>query len=145
MKIVVQRVSQASVEVDKKVVGRIDQGLLLLAAIHKDDQEEVLAKMAKKILALRIFGDEQGKMNKSAAEAGAELLAVSQFTLYGSTAKGNRPSFIDSAGPDKALPFFNKFVEILKDSGLKTETGEFGADMKVSLVNDGPVTIILSA
>jgi len=143
MRAVIQRVKNAEVKIDGKIVGKIGKGLLVLLAVHQDDTEDKIEKMATKIINLRIFADEEDKMNLSVKDVGGEILVVSQFTLYGDISKGNRPSFIESAKPDKAVPYYEKFVEKIKVSGLKTATGEFGAMMEVSLINDGPVTIII--
>ena len=143
MRAVIQRVKNAEVKIDGKIVGKIGKGLLVLLAVHQDDTEDKIEKMATKIINLRIFADKDDKMNLSIKDVGGEILVVSQFTLYGDTSKGNRPSFIESAKPDKAVPYYEKFVEKIKVSGLKTATGEFGAMMEVSLINDGPVTIII--
>jgi len=143
MRAVIQRVKNAEVKIDGKIVGKIGKGLLVLLAVHQDDTEDKIEKMATKIINLRIFADEEDKMNLSVKDVGGEILVVSQFTLYGDISKGNRPSFIESAKPDKVVPYYEKFVEKIKVSGLKTATGEFGAMMEVSLINDGPVTIII--
>ena len=143
MRAVIQRVKEASVKVDNEIVGKIGRGLLVLLAVHVDDTEDKIEKMATKIINLRIFRDKDDKMNLSVKDVGGEILVVSQFTLYGDTSKGNRPSFIESARPDKAIPYYEKFIEKIKSSGLKTATGKFGAMMDVSLINDGPVTIII--
>jgi len=145
MRAVIQRVKEAEVKVDGKTIGKISKGLLVLLAIHQDDTEDKIEKTATKIINLRIFGDKDEKMNLSVKDVGGEILVVSQFTLYGDTSRGNRPSFIESARPEKAIPYYKKFVEKIKDSDLKTATGEFGAMMDVNLVNDGPVTIIIDA
>jgi len=126
-----------------RVIGRIDHGLLLLAGFTSADAEDSLVWMADKVLGLRIFADEQGKMNRSVADVDGGLLVVSQFTLYGDTRKGRRPSFIEAAPPEIAIPLYERFVALLRTSGLRVETGEFGAMMDVELVNDGPVTLIL--
>ena len=143
MKVVLQRVSHASVTIDGKVFGRIDSGFLLLVGIGPEDTEEVLGKMAKKILALRVFEDGEGKMNRSIQDLGGEILSISQFTLYGDTRKGNRPSFTGAAKPEDARRLYEQFNEILDSMGGRVQTGIFGADMKVELLNDGPVTILL--
>ena len=143
MRAVIQRVKSANVKVDSKIVGKISKGLLILLAVHEDDKEEVIQKMADKIINLRIFSDSQDKMNLSIKDVEGEILVVSQFTLYGNCNKGKRPSFIESARPEKAIPFYEKFVKYIREQGIKIETGEFGADMKVELINDGPVTIII--
>ena len=145
MKIVVQRVSQASVKVGREIVGEISQGLLLLVGIEENDEKEDTEWLSKKILDLRIFSDEEGKMNRSVKDINGEILCVSQFTLIADYKKGNRPSFIKAAKPEKAIPLFEYFKGLIKSSGLKTENGIFGADMKVSLLNDGPVTIVMDS
>ena len=145
MKIVVQRVSQASVKVSREIVGEISQGLLLLVGIEENDEKEDAEWLSKKILDLRIFSDEEGKMNRSVKDINGEILCVSQFTLIADYKKGNRPSFIKAAKPEKAIPLFEYFKGLIKSSGLKTENGIFGADMKVSLLNDGPVTIVMDS
>jgi len=143
MRAVIQRVKKASVKIDGEVVGEIGGGLLVLLAVHVDDHEDKIVKMAEKILNLRIFSDHEGKMNLSVKEVGGEIMVVSQFTLYGDCRKGNRPSFIESAKPEKAIPFYEKFVLYIREQGIKVATGKFGAMMEVGLVNDGPVTLIL--
>lgn len=146
MRVVIQRVSSASVSVDKKIIGACAKGLLILIGIEEADTEEDAAWLGAKIINLRIFNDAEGKMNLSLKEVNGEMFVVSQFTLHASTKKGNRPSYILAARPEKALPLFNTFVEMLKkDSGSPVATGEFGAHMEVSLVNDGPVTIIIDS
>ena len=145
MKIVVQRVSQASVKVSGEIVGEISQGLLLLVGIEENDEKEDSEWLSKKILDLRIFSDEDGKMNRSVKDINGEILCVSQFTLIADYKKGNRPSFIKAAKPEKAVPLFEYFKGLIKSSGLKTESGIFGADMKVCLLNDGPVTIVMDS
>ena len=145
MKIVVQRVSQASVKVSGEIVGEISQGLLLLVGIEENDEKEDAEWLSKKILDLRIFSDEDGKMNRSVKDIYGEILCVSQFTLIADYKKGNRPSFIKAAKPEKAVPLFEYFKGLIKSSGLKTESGIFGADMKVCLLNDGPVTIVMDS
>jgi len=144
MKAVIQRVSQASVTVDGAVTGSINHGLLVLLAIHKNDSPETLAWMADKITRLRIFQDDEGKMNRSVQDVNGGILVVSQFTLYGDVRKGTRPSFIESAPPEKAEAMYNDFVTWLEtNSALTIQTGIFGAMMDVQLNNDGPVTIII--
>lgn len=142
MKIVLQRVSSASVKVDSNVVGRIDHGMLLLIGFSSNDTEESILPTIEKIVKLRIFSDEEGKMNKSVLDVNGSALLVSQFTLYADTKKGNRPSFIEAARPEQAIPLYEFFIGEMKKRILKVETGIFGADMKVELVNDGPVTIV---
>lgn len=143
MKLVVQRVSKASVEVESKVVGKIDQGFLVLCGIGQEDTKEEADCLAEKLCNLRVFTDENDKMNLSIKDIDGELLVVSQFTLYADCRKGNRPSFVEAAKPEKAEELYEYFVEKCRKSVRKVEKGVFGADMKVSLLNDGPVTIIL--
>ena len=144
MRVVIQRVTKADVKVDGKVIGECGIGLLILAGIEEADTEEDAAWLSAKITGLRIFGDEQGKMNLSVKDVNGGMLVVSQFTLHASTQKGNRPSYMLAARPEKALPLFNTFVSMLeKELGRPVAKGEFGAHMEVSLVNDGPVTIII--
>jgi len=145
MRIVLQRVQRAQVSVAGTVVGRIAQGLLLLVGIGKDDDTAALDYLANKVLNLRIFADEQGKMNRSLLDVGGEILAISQFTLYGDTRKGRRPGFDAAAPPEQAQPSFERFVKTLQTSGLKVDTGKFGATMQVELLNDGPVTFVLES
>ena len=146
MKAVIQRVTHASVEVDGKVVGKIRAGLLVLLGVARGDTEADVSYLVEKIPALRIFSDEAGKMNRSLAELGGGLLAVSQFTLLGDTKKGRRPGFDQAADPDTARRLFDHFVGTLRNStDLTVETGVFGAHMKVELLNDGPVTFILDS
>lgn len=141
MRVLVQRVSEASVKIEERIHGSIDRGLLLLVGIEHDDTEEDVNWISQKILNLRIFNDEDGKMNLSSVDVRGDFLVISQFTLHASTKKGNRPSYIKAARPEVAIPLYEYFIEQLKKSGHKIETGVFGADMKVSLINDGPVTI----
>ncbi len=144
MRVVVQRVSQAQVTVGGEVVGRIGRGLLVLAGFARGDDEAKLRWMADKIVGLRIFPDEEGKMNRSLLEAGGDLLVVSQFTLYGDARKGKRPSFVDAAPPEEAIPLYERFLQILKETApCAVESGSFGAMMDVALVNTGPVTLWL--
>lgn len=144
MRVVIQRVTEASVRVDDKVTGAINKGLLILVGIEDADTQEDIDWLTKKIVGLRIFDDENGIMNLSVGDVKGGLLAVSQFTLMASTKKGNRPSYIRASKGDFAQPMYEKFCQALeKESGKKVEKGIFGADMKVSLLNDGPVTIIM--
>ncbi len=144
MKVVIQRVNQAKVEVNEEVSGSIDQGLLLFVGIVEDDTTDDIEWLCNKLSGLRIFSDDEGKMNHSIKDVNGEFLVVSQFTLHAKTKKGNRPSFTRAAKPDIAIPLYNKFKASLQAiSGQKVESGEFGADMHVSLINDGPVTIII--
>jgi len=146
MRIVIQRVSSASVIIEEKTVGSIEQGLLILLGIENDDSKEDADWLIQKVNSLRIFSDEEGKMNHSIQNIQGSFLVVSQFTLHASTRKGNRPSYIKAARPEQAIPMYNYFIEQLKSiAGLPIETGFFGADMQVSLVNDGPVTIIIDS
>jgi len=145
MKIVIQRVSEASVKVDGKIVGEIGKGLMLLVGVDENDEKTDADWLVQKVLNLRIFGDEEGKLNLSVKDISGEILCISQFTLIADYKKGNRPSFIKAAKPDKAIPLFDYFKEEIAQSGLKTESGIFGADMKVYLINDGPVTIVMDS
>ena len=144
MRVIVQRVSEAKVTVDKEVIGSINQGLLLLVGIHEEDTNDQLQWMCDKILKLRVFSDDIGKMNKSVTDIQGGILVVSQFTLYGDVKKGTRPSYIEAARPDKAEPMYNQMIDYFKyKSELNIQTGRFGAMMNVHLLNDGPVTLIL--
>lgn len=144
MKAVLQRVSEASVTIDGKINGQISKGLMVLVGIEMADTKDDLEWLCRKILNMRIFDDENGVMNRSILDVNGRLLVISQFTLHASTKKGNRPSYIKAAKPDFAIPMYENFVaQLEKDSGQKVETGIFGADMKVALINDGPVTILL--
>lgn len=144
MRAVIQRVSEAAVTIDGQVRGRIRHGLLVLVAVEEMDGQEDIDWLSGKIVRLRVFNDDAGVMNRSVTEVGGELLVVSQFTLYASTKKGNRPSYSRSAKPETAIPLYERFLARLEtDAGRAVSRGEFGADMKVSLVNDGPVTIII--
>ena len=143
MRAVVQRVSQASVTVDNQVVSAIGRGFLVLLGITHDDGEVEAAWLVRKIAGLRIFEDEEGKFNRAPADVDGAVLVVSQFTLYGDARKGRRPSFTEAARPEQAEPLCDRFVELLRAEGIAVETGIFGAMMAVSLVNDGPVTLLL--
>jgi D-tyrosyl-tRNA(Tyr) deacylase len=143
MRALLQRVSEASVAIEGETIGSIGAGLLVFLGVAEEDGPEDLEQLLKKIPALRIFEDEAGKMNLSLVDKGGALLVISQFTLIADTAKGNRPSFFRAAKPDKAEGLYKEFVARLRVSGLKVQTGRFGADMKVRLLNDGPVTILL--
>lgn len=144
MRIVVQRVREARVEIAGETVGRIGQGLLLLVGIAESDTMAEVELLAKKVAQLRIFSDEAGKMNRSVQDVEGGVLSVSQFTLYGDCRKGNRPSFVNAARPETAEPLYNALNQLLRAQyGLPVETGRFGADMQVSLLNDGPVTILM--
>lgn len=143
MKVVIQRVSEASVKVDGNIVGKINTGFMLLIGIDENDEKTDADWLVQKILNLRVFSDENDKLNLSIKDINGEILCISQFTLIADYKKGNRPSFIKAAKPDKAIPLFEYFKEVLSKSDLKIESGIFGADMKVSLTNDGPVTIIM--
>jgi len=145
MRIVLQRVLNASVGVEGNIVGKIDNGLLILLGIHVDDNMKDLEWMVNKVIGLRIFEDEDGKMNNSLSDTQGSLLIVSQFTLYGDCVKGRRPGFIDAARPEKAEPMYEKFIEQCKKLGVHVESGKFGADMKVNLLNDGPVTLVIDS
>lgn len=143
MRVVLQRVAEARVVIEDRVAGQIGAGVLLLAAFRDQDDSATIDWMAQRILGLRVFPDEDGKMNRSVEEVGGEVLVVSQFTLYGDTRKGRRPSFVDAARPEIAIPLYEEFVATLRKGPCSVRTGEFGAAMRVELVNDGPVTIIL--
>lgn len=143
MRVLLQRVSRAEVRVGDRVTGRIGVGYLLLVGLTHDDDETKLVWMADKVVGLRLFSDAEGKMNFGIDEVDGALLVVSQFTLYGDAVKGRRPSFIDAARPETAIPLYERFVALLRERGLRVETGEFGAMMDVELVNDGPVTLWL--
>jgi D-tyrosyl-tRNA(Tyr) deacylase len=143
MRVVLQRVSRASVTIENRVVANIGRGLLALVGFTASDSAEQVGWMAEKVAGLRIFPDDEGKMNRDVTEAGGAILVVSQFTLYGDARKGRRPSFIDAARPEVAIPLYQSFQQALAERGLGVQSGEFGADMAVELVNDGPVTILL--
>ncbi|GAA0874126.1 D-aminoacyl-tRNA deacylase [Wandonia haliotis] len=146
MRVVVQRVSEASVKIDGVIKGAIHQGMMVLLGIEHDDSEEDIDWLVAKLSGLRIFSDAEGKMNVSIREIKGSFLVVSQFTLHASTRKGNRPSYVRAARPELAIPMYELFIERLKkSSGLEVQTGEFGADMKVALINDGPVTILIDS
>lgn len=145
MKVVVQRVKHASCKVDGEYTGRIEDGYLLLVGIGCEDNQEIVSKMAKKCANLRIFEDENGKMNRSIFDIQGRILSISQFTLYADCRKGRRPGFEKSAKPDLAKPLWEYFNDELRNLGLEVETGIFGADMKIELLNDGPVTILLDS
>ena len=143
MRVVLQRVSRASVAIDGRVVGAIDRGFCLLVGFTHGDRSDQVDWMADKVIGLRLFSDPEGKMNLGLAEVQGGLLVISQFTLYGDAAKGRRPSFTDAARPEIAIPLYERFVAALRSRGLPVATGEFGADMEVEIHNDGPVTLIL--
>jgi D-tyrosyl-tRNA(Tyr) deacylase len=146
MKVVIQRVSEASVMIDGKVHNQINQGFVVLLGVGQTDDEQDINYLVQKILGLRIFSDAEGKMNCSLDEVNGEVLLISQFTLFASTKKGNRPSYIDAAPPAMAIPLYEKFIKVITASlGSRLKTGIFGADMKVSLINDGPVTIMIDS
>ncbi len=146
MRVVIQRVSSASVTVDGKIIGEIQKGLMVLVGIVNEDDQSDIEWLSNKIVNMRIFEDEQGVMNKSVLEVGGSLLLVSQFTLHASTKKGNRPSYIAAAKPDISIPLYESLIRQLeKDLGSAIQTGSFGADMKVALVNDGPVTVTIDS
>ncbi|HIX70829.1 MAG TPA: D-tyrosyl-tRNA(Tyr) deacylase [Candidatus Enterococcus stercoravium] len=145
MRAVIQRVSEARVTIDGAVVGEIGQGFVVLLGIHEEDGLEDVSYLVRKISMMRVFEDDEGKMNRSLASLadGGAILSISQFTLYADTKKGNRPSFVKAARPEVAIPLYEAFNQKLREAGLSVATGTFGADMKVALVNDGPVTIII--
>lgn len=146
MRVVIQRVSQASVEINQHIKSKIGVGLLILLGIEHDDTYEDIEWLCGKIARLRIFGDEDGAMNLSVLDVNGDIIVVSQFTLHASTKKGNRPSFMKAARPEVATPLYQQFIATLqKELGKSIQTGEFGADMKVALINDGPVTILIDS
>lgn len=145
MRAVVQRVKRSSVSVDGKVISKIDKGLMVLLGVEANDDEKDLEYILKKVTRLRIFDDEEGVMNKSLLDYGLEVLVVSQFTLYGDARKGNRPSYVRSAKFDQGILLYEKFIEELQKLDIKVSHGEYGADMDVELINDGPVTILLDS
>ena len=143
MRAVLTRVKTASVTVDGSVIGQIGQGFLILLGVTHEDTEAQAVKLADKLMGLRIFEDENGKMNRSLEDVGGQVLVVSQFTLYGNCKKGRRPEFLAAARPEIAIPLYEKFIALCRDKGFSVETGEFGAEMMVESVNDGPVTLIV--
>src|SRR4051812_16689015 len=143
MRVLLQRVTRAEVRIADRVAGRIDRGFALLVGFTHSDTEEQAAWMADKVAGLRVFSDADGKMNLGLTDVGGAVLVVSQFTLYGDAVKGRRPSFVDAARPETAIPLYERFVALLRERHPVVETGEFGADMEVELVNDGPVTLWL--
>lgn len=146
MKVVIQRVSEASVTIDSQILAQIHQGLLILVGIESEDNLEDINWLVSKIVYLRIYGDENKVMNLSVKDIDGEIIVVSQFTLHALTKKGNRPSYIKAAKPEIAIPLYEKFIQLLElELGKSIQTGQFGADMKVALVNDGPVTIIIDS
>ncbi|WP_315108246.1 D-aminoacyl-tRNA deacylase [Clostridium intestinale] len=145
MRAVVQRVKRSSVKVNGETIGEISKGINVLVGITKDDNDEDLKYIKEKIFNLRIFSDENDKMNLSVKDVKGELLIISQFTLYGDARKGRRPSFIEALGGEEAVKLYNDFIELCKTEGLKIQTGEFGADMEVEIINDGPVTLLLDS
>lgn len=145
MRIVIQRVSEASVSIHQEIAGQINQGFMVLVGVEEADSQEDVDYLVRKTANMRIFEDEEGKMNISLKDIGGQVLSISQFTLHANTKKGNRPSFIDAAKPDHSLPLYEAYNEGLRQEGLTVETGEFGADMQVALINDGPVTIIIDS
>lgn len=145
MRIVLQRSKEAKVVVDQEVVGQISSGFVLLVGVTHDDKPEDAAYLAEKIVHLRVFEDEQGKMNHSLLDVGGEILSISQFTLYGDCRKGRRPNFMEAAKPDYANELYESFNRMLREKGVRVETGQFGAMMDVQLTNDGPVTLILES
>lgn len=145
VRVVIQRSKKASVSINQEIVGAIDQGFVLLVGIGEEDTQEDVEYLVRKISKMRIFEDGEGKMNLSLADVEGEILSISQFTLHANTKKGNRPSFIEAAKPDRAIPLYDAFNQQLREQGFKVEVGQFGADMQVSLVNDGPVTILIDS
>ena len=145
MKFVIQRVNNASVTIDEKIVGKINKGFLVFIGVSNEDTKEIADKMIKKLIGMRIFDDENGKTNLALADVDGELLLVSQFTLYANCKKGNRPSFINAGAPDMANEMYEYIIAKCREQVETVETGEFGADMKVELLNDGPFTILLDS
>ena len=146
MRVVIQRVSQSNVKVAREVIGEINEGLMVLVSFVDEDNDTDLGWMTKKIINIRIFNDDEGKMNRSVQDIGGDILLISQFTLHGSTKKGNRPSFIKAAKPDFANVMYERFIKVLEQTlGKEIQTGEFGGDMKVSLINNGHTTIIIDS
>ena len=145
MRLVVQNSLEASCEVNNKIVGKISHGFVVLVGFTQSDNEEIVEKMAKKFLSMRVFEDEQGKTNLSLKDVDGEILSISQFTLYGSLKEGRRPSFVNALEPKRASELYDYFNSLLKNEGYKVETGIFGADMKISLINKGPFTTILDS
>lgn len=145
MRVVIQRAKEASVSINNELTGQISHGFVLLVGIEENDTTEDVDYLVRKISKLRIFEDDNGKMNWSLEDVKGEILSISQFTLHANTKKGNRPSFIEAAKPDTAIPLYNELNEKLRGAGFKVATGEFGADMQVSLINDGPVTILIDS
>lgn len=145
MRVVIQKVKHASCKVDDQITGSIKEGLLLFVGFKEDDSQDVLKKMIHKILNLRIFIDENDKMNLSLLQVGGDILSISQFTLYANCKKGNRPSFIEAAKPIVSKPLYDEFNTLLEQEGIHVEKGIFGADMKIELLNDGPITICLDS
>ncbi len=145
MRVLLQRVTRAEVRVHERVTGRITRGYLLLLGITHTDTEVQAVKLADKVAGLRLFTDAEGKFNLALADVGGAALVVSQFTLYGDVRKGRRPSFIDAARPEVAIPIYERFIALLRAQNVPVETGEFGADMQVDLINDGPVTLMLDS
>lgn len=145
MKILIQRVLNASVSIDGKLINKIDKGYMLLVSFTNNDDIEIAQKMANKLTNLRIFEDNEGKTNLSLKDVNGEILSISQFTLYASLKKGNRPSFLDSMKGEDAIILYDKFNELLRNNGFNVKCGVFGADMKVSLINDGPFTIMMDS
>ena len=145
MKFVIQRVKHASVTVDSNVIGKINNGFMVLIGVENADTKEIADKMVAKLVNMRIFQDENDKMNLSLLDIQGEVLLISQFTLYGDARKGRRPNFMNALGGEEAKKFYDKFIEMMKETGLKVQTGIFGADMKVDIKNDGPVTILLDS
>ena len=145
MRVVIQRSKEAEVSVERKIVGKISHGLVLLVGMEEEDAQDDIDYLVRKISKIRIFDDSEGKMNLSLKETEGEILSISQFTLFADTKKGNRPSFFHAAKPDQSILLYDTFNKKLRQEGIKVETGIFGADMKVSLTNDGPVTILIDS
>ena len=145
MRVLLQRVSKASVSVESRTIGKISQGFVVFLGISKDDSDKDIRHIVEKVTNLRVFVDSEGKFNLSALDIKADLLIISQFTLYGNTKKGNRPSFINSAKPGAAKPLYEHFIKLLKEYQINIQTGKFGAEMDIALINNGPVTLIIDS
>lgn len=145
MRVIIQRSLNSNVRVDGEIIGEIDRGVVLLVGVTHEDTKDDVAYLARKVANMRLFEDEESKVNLSLSDVGGEILSISQFTLYGNTKKGNRPSFTNAAKPDLANQLYENFNQALRDYGYKVETGQFGANMELKITNDGPVTILLDS
>lgn len=145
MRVIIQRSLNSKVKVDGEIIGEIDRGVVLLVGVTHEDTQDDVAYLSRKVANMRLFEDEESKVNLSLSDVGGEILSISQFTLYGNTKKGNRPSFTNAAKPDLAVQLYEKFNQALREYGYKVETGQFGANMELKITNDGPVTILLDS